>query len=318
MELHYHCPHCKKELSYYDRTCPYCGKWVPRIRLKSCTKTDHSFPLKKYLILLAVALVILLNLFQHKGDLLQSLHENKLVKIMEESNDNPIHMDIQYYDVPLSEAAGKDCSHFFEDLDARFAYMESLPEEQQDLFDDACFIMDDIEGVSRKGYIRQMRTKGYSAAEALDILPHLKINFQEEALKAALFTFSYDPSSKMEIQNILEFMMFEPEEIQFALDHCHPDYAQQAVMELRQFVKISELSPRNAKWRLEDQFYTPEEIQWAIENCGIDWDLCAYRQGVSHLLSNKGDFERTAEDLKNLGFEDSQVESAIEKLKNID
>lgn len=298
------CPKCGRTLSFEDRQCPFCGAEIH----KKLNRRKLSFLLAAALILLAILLIF-------REDIQGGIRRNRIqsrrhTESLEESG--PV---FPYYEVPLSQAAGEDCSYFWEDIDARYDYLMTLPEQEQEAFREACWAMDTPGGVSRKSYINGMRFRGFDEEKAEAMLTHLQPDWNHEALKAALFIFRGKGNSKKEVEDVLEYMGFLPEEIQYAMDRCKPDYGQQAAIELQDWLRISSFSRRDCQWHLEDRKFTEEEIQWALDHSNIDWKEMAYCRGLNYGAVTAADRENLAERLRQDGFSQEEIRYAAEKLK---
>ena len=298
------CPECGRQLSFEDKLCPFCGAEIHK-------KLDR----RKLPVIIGVVMILLTLILIFGGEVISAIRRNEYQIQMEavgQEEEGPI---FPYYDVPLSQAAGEDCSYFWEDDEAFYDYLSGLSQQEQDLVLEARWALDTSSGISHRNYVREMRFQGFTEEKAEAALTHLRPDWNHEALRAALSGFRRNGCSKKEMERTLAYMGFLPEEIQYAMDHCHPDYGQQAAIELQGWLKLSAFSRRDCRWHLEDHYYTEEEIQWALDNSSIDWKEMAYLRGLGSKPVTDSDREYFAEQLRRDGFTEEEVRYAAEKMK---
>ena len=311
MERFYHCPGCGRSLSFDDKICPFCGTDLTKHMKKRKGEKFVKTMLLTALILLAATALLGKPVEQWLG---RREFESEKQQMREDLKE--LTPPFPFYEEELNQAAGEDCSTLWDlGVDAQLACEHSLPEEDRRILQKALIVTQTWDGLSEEGYLKAMRQKGFREEEARLVLPCLRLNWNHEALRSALFTFGYRGISRGHMEKILDHQGFTPEQIRYAMDHVHPDYSQQAVLSLYFHLKTGPLSPREARWRLEDDLYTQSEVQWALENCGVDWKEIAWQTGHDLLGYERRYQDDVVQQLINQGYNEEQVRYAAQKLQ---
>lgn len=297
------CRSCGRIQPFEDTVCPYCG---------SRTKPGRGILIARLAVLITV-LLVLLDGYELIRDLDLTVGLQNLFSAEDTWEAQSPEPEIAYYTWPEEEMEALSADAFWKAPELWDVEYPELTEEERAAMEDLALHLE-YAADSRQEAEDYLIYAEYSEEDARAALEYCQVDWEIQALRAALEDLAYGAWTQQSLEEQLSFSGFTPEEIEFAIENCGADWEYQASIMVQEWAYYGSASRETMLYMLGDQNVDPDVAEMAVDAAGIDWDDQAVKCGKSYLEVDRFSREEMIDQLLFEGFTQEQAEYGAEEL----